>query len=164
MASKEQVVLVGSIMNLAKFNPDKPLVTLEDAMARHRKGYMVTKPQLTALLDGFEMMATSWSIWEAKHEALQVFAKWAGTSKGLSDFLEDKKTWEENNVKRLDRDITELKARAEAMEQRKKKAAEALEQKKKKAQSSNRLNEAAQNLRESGLSPWVVPWPNKAQE
>ena len=136
MASKEQVVLVGSIMNLAKFNPNKPLVTLEDAMARHRKGYMVTKPQLTALLDGFEMMATSWSIWEAKHEALQVFARWAGKSKGLSDFLEDKKAWAGKNVERLERDILELMDRAEALEQKKKKAAEALEQKKKKAQSA----------------------------
>ena len=136
MASKEQVVLVGSIMNLAKFNPNKPLVTLEDAMARHRKGYMVPKPQLTALLDGFEMMATSWSIWEAKHEALQVFARWAGKSKGLSDFLEDKKTWAGKNVERLERDILGLMARAEALEQRKKKAAEALEQKNKKAQSA----------------------------
>ena len=136
MASKEQVVLVGSIMNLAKFNPNKPLVTLEDAMARHRKGYMVTQPQLTALLDGFELMAKSWSIWEAKHEALQVFARWAGKSKGLSDFLEDKKTWAGKNVERLERDILGLMARAEALEQRKKKAAEALEQKKKKAQSA----------------------------
>ena len=126
MASKEQVVLVGSIMNLAKFNPNKPLVTLEDAMARHRKGYMVTKPQLTALLDGFEMMATSWSIWEAKHEALQVFARWAGKSKGLSDFLEDKKAWAGKNVERLERDILELMDRAEALEQKKKKAQSAV--------------------------------------
>ena len=135
-ANKERMALMGSIMNLVKFDPNKPLITLENAMARHKAGYMVTQPQLTALIDGFEMMAKSWSIWEAKHEALQVFARWAGKSKGLSDFLEDKKTWAGKNVERLERDILGLMARAEALEQRKKKAAEALEQKKKKAQSA----------------------------
>ena len=135
-ANKERMALMGSIMNLVKFDPNKPLTTLENAMARHKAGYMVTQPQLTALIDGFEMMAKSWSIWEAKHEALQVFARWAGKSKGLSDFLEDKKAWAGKNVERLERDILELMDRAEALEQKKKKAAEALEQKKKKAQSA----------------------------
>ena len=135
-ANKERMALMGSIVNLVKFDPNKPLITLENAMARHKAGYMVTQPQLTALLDGFEMMAKSWSIWEAKHEALQVFARWAGKSKGLSDFLEDKKTWAGKNVERLERDILELMDRAEALEQKKKKAAEALEQKNKKAQSA----------------------------
>jgi hypothetical protein len=125
-ANKERMALMGSIMNLVKFDPNKPLITLENAMARHKAGYMVTQPQLTALLDGFEMMAKSWSIWEAKHEALQVFARWAGKSKGLSDFLEDKKAWAGKNVERLERDILELMDRAEALEQKKKKAQSAV--------------------------------------